>query len=154
MNELIFTYGLRNKDINCTIIDLNDYVPEKITDVNYLVVKKTSTELVVNSYKTSKTYGVKNIKIRSRRILNACKQLGIGKLLQKTNGDDVNDTELSYYINLMPFDDRKLTESDYFKISIKYLQSQPNSLKLINDICTTRGSCSLNTLNSHYNIDI
>lgn len=154
VNELIFTYGLRNKDINCTIIDLKDYVPEMVTDVNFLVVKKTSTELVVNSYKTSKTYGAKNIIIRSRRILNACKQLGIGRLLQKTNGDAVSDTELSYYINLMPSLGGKLTEADYFKINIKYLQSQPNSLKLINDICITRGSCSLNTLNNHYNIDV
>jgi len=159
VNELIFTYGLRNRDINCRIVSNTEYKqilktsPDIEGSYNWLVLYKTYTTLIVNQYKTVGTYGEKTIKIRSRKVLNAANALEQKTLLHKKNGDPVDDTELSYYINLYTVDDVKLTEADYFKINVNYLQSQPNSLAKIVAICKTRGTQNMTTLDNHYNIN-
>jgi len=159
INDLILIYGLRNKDVNCRIVSNTEYKkliktsPDIEKSHNWLVLYKIYTILVINQYKTVGTYGEKTIKIRSRKILRASHAINQKRLLQKKNGDPVDDTELSYYINLYTVDDVRLTEADYFKININYLQSQPNSLAKIVAICKTRGTQNMTTLDNHYNIN-
>ena len=154
-NYLIFTYGLRNKDVNLNIIQADNF--NKLDDTekkgnNYLVVKKTETELIIDDYKTRNSYGTKHIKIRSRKILKVCKLLKDGAILLKANGAVVPNDELSYYIRLYITEDYHLTEADYFKINILNIQTKPNSLKLIYEICKTRGTKSITGLHKHYNL--
>lgn len=154
-NYLIFMYGLRNKDINLNIIQADKY--NKLDDKqkkghNFLVVKKTECELIVDDYKTRNTYGTKNIKIRSRKILKVCQSLKDGPLLVKANGSNVSNDELSYYIRLFTNENFHLTEADYFKINVLYIQTQPNPLKKLQEIAKTRGTQSITNLNQYYNL--
>jgi len=154
-NYLIFTYGLRNKDVNLIIIQADKF--NKLNDIekkgnNFLVVKKTETELIIDDYKTKNSYGTKHIKIRSRKILKVCQLLKDGLILLKSNGSPVSNDELSYYIRLYITEDLHLTEADYFKINILNIQTKPNSLKLMYEICKTRGTKSITGLHNHYNL--
>lgn len=154
-NYLIFIYGLRNKDVNLNIIQADKF--NKLDDKqkkgnNYLVVKKTECELIVDDYKTRNTYGTKNIKIRSRKILKVCQSLKDGPILVKSNGSNVSNDELSYYIRLFQNENFHLTEADYFKINVLYIQTQPNGLKLLQEIAKTRGTQSIANLDKYYNL--
>ena len=147
VNYLIFTYGLRNRDVNLTIITNNNY---KNVDVakNYLIIRKTDCILIVNEYKTFASYGVKKIVVRSRRVLDSANKLREGLLLTNKFNEPVSDDNLSYYINLY----ENLNESDLFKINLLHIQSLPNPIKELAKISKTRGSNNIQTLNSHYNI--
>jgi len=155
-NYLIFTYGLRNKDVNLIIIQGSNYnkLDEKEKhELNYLFVKKTETELIINDYKTKSTHGTKRIKIRSRKVLKICNLLKDGPLLLKANGSLVSNDDLSYYLRLFQNEDQQLTEGDYFKINVLHIQNQPNSLKLLQQIATTRGTKSITNLDQFYNLN-
>jgi hypothetical protein len=154
-NYLIFTYGLRNKDINLSIIQADKF--NKLDDKqkqghNLLVVKKTECELIIDDYKTRNTYGTKNIKIRSRKILKVCQSLKDGPILVKSNGSNVSNDELGYYIRLFQNEEFHLTEADYFKINVLYIQTQPNPLKKLQEIAKMRGTQSITNLNQYYNL--
>tara|TARA_R110002126_G_scaffold165496_1_gene313330 strand:- start:139 stop:1038 length:900 start_codon:yes stop_codon:yes gene_type:complete len=154
-NYLIFTYALRNKDANLEIISADKFKKlstENKINKNYLVVKKTECELVVDNYKTKSCYGTKHIKIRSRKVLKACQLLGDGLLLKKTNNEPVGDTELSYYLKLYMNQDFHLTEADYFKINLLYIQTQPNCINRLNELCNSRGSKSIGCIDKYYNL--
>jgi hypothetical protein len=135
INFLCFEYGLRNKDLNLFLITLENH-KNATNPLNYLVMRKTDCLLVIADYKTANTYGVKRIVVRSRRVLNVAKKIGEGYLLTNRFGEPPKDDGLSYYINLYTTKDGvKLTESDYYKIRVKHLQNQPNSLEELNQIC-------------------
>jgi len=150
INFLIFTYGLRNKDVNLIIIKNDDFKKLDVLNANYLVVKKTECMLYITDYKTASSHGHKKIIVRSRRVLNAVQYVGVGNLLVNKFNEPVNETNLGYYINLYD----KLNESDYYKISVNYLQTQPNSLNLLAKLCEYRGSIDMRILNKHYNINV
>jgi len=154
-NWLILTYGLRNKDVNLEIISADKYkhlsVENKIGK-NFLVVKQTECELVVDNYKTKHAYGTKYIKIRSRKVLRACKLLGDGLLLKKANNEPVGDSELSYYLKLYMNQDFHLTEADYFKINLSYIQTQNNCINRLNELCNSRGTKSIGCIDKYYNL--
>ena len=147
VNYLMFTYGLRNKDVNLTIITNDNY---KKTDIakNYLIIRRTDCIMNITDYKTASTYGVKKIVVRSRRVLDCANKLREGPILVNKFNEEINDGNISYYINLY----ENLNESDMFKIHLLYIQSQPNPLKNLAKICSTRGSCNITALNAHYNI--
>jgi len=151
VNQLIFTYCLRNQDVNLKIINLNEYKEEKNNTDNYLVVKKNECDLIINSYKTSSVYGKKQIRIRSRKIYNAAISLK-GNLLQNDKGDNLDMNNISYYIRLMPFNDKRLTEAQYCKINVFHAQTLSNPLEKITEIAKNRGT-SIETLNGYYNFD-
>jgi hypothetical protein len=154
VNELIFSYGLRNVDVNLYITDLADYKSvKKFEYENWLVLKKSTCELVINRYKTSKSYGAKIIPIKNKKIFEAGNKLKFGWLIQSMKSKKVKDDNVHNYINLYDLEGVKLRQSDYFKIHIQYLQSQPNSLHKINELGKTRGSQSLNILDKHYNLE-
>lgn len=148
INYFIWTYGLRNRDVNLTIINLKDF-NEKDASKNWLVIRKLDIVLYISNYKTMGAYGLKKIVCRSRKVLDASNKLGVGNLITNKFNEPVDDNGISYYINL--YDD--LNESEYYKIKINYLQTQPNPIQQIAKLCETRGSCNISTLNNHYNIN-
>lgn len=151
INFLCFEYGLRNKDLNLFLINLENH-KTATNPLNYLVIRKTDCLLVIADYKTVNSYGVKRIIVRSRRVLNIARKLGEGYLLTNRFGENPKDDGLSYYINLYTTKNGvKLTESDYYKIRVKYLQDQPNSLEELTKLSKSRGS-SMETMNEHYNL--
>ena len=155
-NYLIFTYGFRNKDVNLNIIQADKY--NKLDDkqkkeLNYLLVKKTETEIIINDYKTKSTHGAKHIKCRSRKLLKVCQLLKDGSILVKSNGANVSNDELSYYIRLFQNEEHHLTEADYFKINLLNIQTKPNSLNLLQQIAKTRGTNSIINLDKYYNLN-
>lgn len=159
VNELIFSFGLRNADINLIIVTLPEYKDTKKNDLekyereNWLVLKKSSCDLVINRYKTKKSYGTKTIPIKNKNILDAATKLGNGWLIQNTKNLPVADDNVNKYLNLMNYNDITLTQADYFKINLLYIQSQPNSLHKINLIGKSRGCQDLDTLDKYYNLE-
>jgi hypothetical protein len=151
VNELIFTYCVRNQDVNLKIINLNEYKQEKNNTDNYLVVKKNECDLIINSYKTSSVYGKKQIRIRSRKIYNAAHSLK-GNLIQNDKGENLDMNNIAYYIRLMPFNDKRLTEAQYCKINVFHVQTLSNPLEKITEIAKNRGT-SIETINGYYNFD-
>lgn len=152
INHLCFEYALRNKDLNLYLIPLEKY-KLATNPLNYLVIRKTDCLLVIADFKTVNTYGVKKIIVRSKKVLNFARKLGEGYLLVNRFNEPLADDNLSYYVNLYTTkDDVKLTESDYYKIKIKHLQTLPNSLEEISKLANTRGS-SLHCANEHYNLN-
>ena len=152
VNFLCFEYGLRNKDLRLYLIPLDEY-KTATNPLNYLVIRKTDCLLVISDYKTVNTYGVKKIVIRSKKVLNVARKLGKGYLLVNRYNEPLNDDNLSYYVNLYTTTNGvKLTESDYYKIKIRHLQTLPNSLEEIAKLANTRGS-SLFCANEHYNLN-
>jgi hypothetical protein len=159
VNELIFLYGFRNKDVNLFIIPFTDYrlmkknEKEKEEAGNWLILKKNSCDLVINQYKTKTHYGTKLIPVRSKKILEASTKLGTGYLLQDRNGLPVPDGNIGYYIRLYEFDGYKLKEGDYFKINISHLQTLSNPINKVKELAYTRGTRNLNDIDKYYNLE-
>jgi len=158
INELIFSYGLRNTDVNLIIIPLAEYKELKKNDnkkyesENWLVLKKNDCDLVINRYKTKKSHGTKTIPIKLKKVVDAGNKLGSGNLIQNSKTDKVNDDTLHNNIHLYNLDGVRLRQADYFKINVMHLQAQPNSLHKINMLSKTRGSKTLDILDKHYNM--
>lgn len=159
VNELIFSYGLRNVDINIIIVTLPEYKDTKKNDLekyereNWLVLKKNSCDLVINRYKTKGSHGSKNIEVKLKKVVEAGNKLGSGWLIQNNKNEPVNDDRIHNFISLMEYNGVKLKQGDYFKISLLHLQSQPNCLHKINELGKTRGTQNLDTLDKHYNLE-
>jgi len=149
VNYFIFTYGLRNRDVNLNIITNENYKNIHGT-LNYAIIRKTDSVLVINDYKTSGTYGQKKIICRSRRVLDCLNKLKEGPLLVNKYNEQVNDENIHYYIHLY----ENLGESDYYKIQLNHLQTKPNSFQNITKLCRTRGSMSMNVVDTYYNINV
>ena len=152
INFLCFEYGLRNRDLNLCIITLENH-KKTVEPRNYLIIRKTDCLLLIADYKTSSKYGVKKIVVRSRRVLRCANKIGEGHLLLTRFNTNPTDDNLSYYINLYTTKDGvKLTESDYYKIRVKQLQTEPNSLEKLTQLSKFRGS-SMEIMNTHYNLN-
>ena len=152
INFLTFEFGLRSKDLNLKIITLENH-KNAIEPLNYLVIRKTDCLLIIADYKTVNSYGVKRIVVRSRRVLNFAKKVGEGFLLMNRFGEPPKDDGLTYYLNFFTTKDGvRLTESDYYKIKVKHLQTLPNSLEELTKLSKYRGS-SMAIMNEHYNLN-
>jgi hypothetical protein len=159
VNELIFSFGLRNIDINLIIVTLPEYKDIKKNDLekyereNWLVLKKSSCDLIINRYKTKGSHGTKTIPIKNKKLVDAGNKLGQGWLIQNTKNLPIADDNVHKYLNLMNYNDITLTQADYFKINLLYIQSQPNSLHNINLLGKSRGCQNIDVLDKHYNLE-
>lgn len=159
VNELIFSFGLRNIDINLIIVTLPEYKDIKKNDLekyereNWLVLKKSSCDLIINRYKTKGSHGTKTIPIKNKKVVDAGNKLGQGWLIQNTKNLPIADDNVHKYLNLMNYNDITLTQADYFKINLLYIQSQPNSLHKINLLGKSRGCQNIDVLDKHYNLE-
>lgn len=142
INFLMFKFGLRNLDLNLFITDNK----EDINDTeNFIFVKKTEIDLIINNYKTYKTYGQKKIKIRLKPFTVACNNL-MGEMLIP-----VEPISQGKYIQRVTMDE--IGEGNIFKILIKHCLTMKNPLNEIKKIATTRGT-DVNTVIEYYNITL
>lgn len=87
INYLLLKFGLRNGDVNLTIVKhKTDAINDKI---NYIYFTSNYVVFKVNDYKTRVVYGVKKFSIYSRPFINACKLLlddkASHKLIESSN---------------------------------------------------------------------
>jgi hypothetical protein len=143
INELLLTLGLRNKDLNLTIVDKE---PDDVSR-NYLVAHKAAIELIINDYKTAANYGKKELVIRNKKLRHAVSQLPLNSNLLE------NSNVIHRYIQrrLYKHNGKYLGEADYFKILVKATMKKKNSMKLLEMLSDTRGT-DVQTIFDYYNI--
>ena len=142
INFLMFKFGLRNLDLNLFITDNKEDIND--TD-NFIFLKKTEIDLIINNYKTYKTYGQKKIKIRLKPFTVACNNL-LGEMLIP-----VEPISQGKYIQRVTMNG--IGEGSIFKILIKNCLTMKNPLNEIKKIATTRGT-DVNTVIEYYNITL
>ena len=153
LNYLIIHHALRNKDMNLLIIenekDMND------ENQNYMVInkRKKMIKLIINDYKTEKSFGTKEIKITDpdfyKNVLKVFNENNSKNLLHLKNGDKIksvstlNDKILNLTIN-------QLGQNRLVKIVIKDLLNNKSFDKL-EQLSRDRGT-SLDVLLKSYNL--
>lgn len=152
VNYLIFTYGVRNKDCN-VFITTRDTLKSIDTNMNYLLVKKTEIEWIRNDYKTITSHLQQRIVIKAKKFVEAVKSLPINTWLLSGTDKPISESSLTNTIARMLYlhNDKNMTESDYFKLNIKHLQSQPNSYTKIMTLGVYRGT-NPETIEKYYNV--
>jgi len=150
VNYLTFYYAFRNKDVNL-YLTTRKLTKNINTETNYMIVKKTEIEIIVNDYKTVKQYLQKRIVIRNKHFVNICQSLPISTYLLTGDETPINEVSLHNIITKMFYkhEDKHLTESDYFKILVKEKKTNLNELKKIAEF---RGT-SLDTIVQYYHLD-
>jgi len=153
VNYLTFYFGLRNDDVNL-FITTRKLTKNINTETNYMIVKKSEIELVINTYKTSKNYLQKRIVIRNKNFIQICNTLSLSTYLLTENETPINEVSIHNKITRMLYkhNEKHLTETDYIKILIKHLTTKPNLLTELQKISYYRGS-SLDNMIKYYNID-
>lgn len=155
VNYLTLHYGVRNKDVDVFITTKDDTDGKRNcfdNELNYLVVKNNAIEWIRNDYKTSKTYGQQRHQIKNKQFVEAVKSLRLNTYLLSSTDKPVLLGSLNNMITNMLYkhNDKNLTEADYFKINISYLQSKPNSFSKILQLGQNRGT-DPKTIEAYYN---
>ena len=132
-NWLILTYGVRNKDIDAFITTATDHKLMNDNTINYLIIKETQVEWIINEYKTLMTFGVKNIIIKNKQFMDALKQ----EHIKSSSG-------LSTYIIRQLYNG--LSEADYFKVNMNWINTQHNTTELLERFSRTRGTSLANIM--------
>lgn len=149
---LMINYNTRNADVNVEIVN-SIHATKKDKKRNYLVRRKEDFVFIRNSYKTSKTYGMKKHYFKSIHMDRAVKYF-INEMppdlplhLIHNNGTPLNDLSLTNKIKGIS---NGLTESDINKIQVSAIEdiADYKSLKTMAD---RRGS-DVDTLINHYNL--
>jgi hypothetical protein len=150
VNYLTFYYAFRNKDVNL-YLTTRKLTKNINTETNYMIVKKTEIEIIVNDYKTVKQYLQKRIVIRNKHFVEVSQSLPISTYLLTGDENPINEVSLHNIITKMFYkhNDKHLTEADYFKILVKEKKSNLNELKKIAEY---RGT-SLDTIVQYYHLD-
>jgi hypothetical protein len=148
LNYLLITYGLRNKDLNLLYVNK---LPENQKDENYLVQTKNNIKLVINDYKTDKSFGSKTIEIKDKKFKEELNKMNIKDntyILAKKNGDKLKISSFNDKIISLTIDG--LGETKIFKILVKHLLDTKNFTKL-EELVNSRGT-SLSTILKSYNV--
>ena len=150
VNYLTFYYAFRNKDVNL-YLTTRKLTKNINTETNYMIIKKTEIEIIVNDYKTVKQYLQKRIVIRNKNFVQICQSLPINTYLLTGDENPINEVSLHSIITKMFYkhEDKHLTESDYFKILVREKKSNLNELKKIAEF---RGT-SLDTIVQYYHLN-
>jgi hypothetical protein len=152
VNFLIFNYGVRNKDVNVLITTRKD-VKNIDTNTNYLLVKQREIEWIRNEYKTVASHLQQRIVIKAKNFITAVKALELNTWLLSGTATPISETSVTNIITRMLFkhNGENLSESDYFKLNIKHLQTQPNSYSKIALLSAYRGT-AMETIEKYYNL--
>ncbi len=148
LNYLLITYGLRNKDLNLLYVNK---LPENQKDENYLLHNNKSIKLIINDYKTDKSFGSKNIEIKDKKFKEELNKMNIKDntyILAKKNGDKLKLNSFNDKIISLTIDG--LGETKIFKILVKHLLDTRNFTKL-EELVNSRGT-SLSTIMKSYNV--
>lgn len=147
INYLMINYGVRNKDVDVFITDS----AKKVSDtINYIVLGKNQATWVINDYKTIKNYGAKKIIIKAKKFLDALNKIPMNAWLLNNGTEHIQETGLATTLKRMLFNN--FTEGTYFKIIMKYINTQPNSINLLQYYSQTRGT-DYQSLVKYYNTD-
>ena len=138
VNTLMMRYGVRNKDLNLSIVKTKKEMKE---GENYLLLKKDKVVYIRDDYKTHKTYGKKTHEIHDKLFNEAVKKAGVGKLIpeaQTSNG------LRKLYIN-------KMGEAKVFKMMIDHYYDADDATS-IKRLAADRGT-SLSVVQGFYNVN-
>lgn len=136
INYLIITYGVRNKDVDVFITDSSKNIKDTI---NYIIVNKSQATWIINDYKTLKNYGTKKIIIKSKKFLDALKNIEMNSWLLKTSDNNhIEESGLATILKRMLYNN--LTEGTYFKIIMKSINSKDNAINRLQYYSATRGT--------------
>ena len=138
VNYLMMRYGVRNKDLNLSIVKTKKEMNE---GENYLLLKKDKVIYVRDDYKTHKTYGKKTHEIHDNLFHEAVKKAGVGKLIPEAQ---ISNGLRKLYLN-------KMGEAKVFKMMIDhyYDKDEPASIKRL---ASDRGT-SLSVVQGFYNVN-
>ena len=151
LNYLILNHGLRNKDLNLKYV--KSLPSENNRDENYILIKPKDVLLNINDYKTEKSHGSKEFKIKDTKFRNELKSLNLKNddyLFSKRDGSKItnistfNDKIINHTIN-------RLGQNRLFKIVIKHLLNNKSFDKL-DQLSKDRGT-SMDVLLKSYNLD-
>lgn len=138
VNYLMMNYGVRNKDLDLTIIKTKKEIEPK---KNYLLLKKDRVKYIRDDYKTHSKYGTQTHDITDDKFIFAVKKLGPRKLLE---GNQISNALRKLYIN-------KHNEAKIFKMMIDHYYDNKDS-EAIKRISETRGT-SLGVVDGFYNVN-
>ena len=138
VNTLMMRYGVRNKDLNLSIVKTK----KEMTDGNnYLLLKKDKVVYIRDDYKTHKTYGKKTHEIVDKLFHEAVKKTGVGKLIQEAQ---TSNGLRKLYIN-------KMGEAKVFKMMIDHYYDSDDASS-IKRLAADRGT-SLSVVQGFYNVN-
>jgi len=129
---LLLNYNTRNKDLVVKVVNDESDLNEK---ENFLFIREKDIVYIRNDYKTKGRYGTKQDVIKSKKFLNAIKE--VDKLLENDNNLDRQVKKITNGIN----------QSTMFKM----LVAQNNNLKSIAKASKNRGT-NMNTIAKSYDI--
>lgn len=138
VNYLMMNFGVRNKDLNLTIIKAKKDIEPKN---NYLLIKKDGIKYIRDDYKTHSKYGTQTHDITDTKFIFAVKKLGLGKLL---DANQISNALRKLYID-------KHGEAKIFKMMIDHYYDNKDS-EAIKRISQTRGT-SLGVVDGFYNVN-
>ena len=135
VNFLFRHYGVRNKDVNVSVVKLK----KNISDRNYLWIKPKSVIYLRKDYKTKSSYGEKTYEITDKQFRTAVRKLDTGPILK--SGLLTNSLKKMIIVK----------ESDVFKMLIDdaYSRSDWNEIKRLSE---SRGT-SLDTIKHNYHVN-
>ena len=138
VNYLMMKYGVRNKDLNLSIVKTKKEMNE---GENYLLLKKDKVIYVRDDYKTHKTYGKKTHEIHDNLFHESVKKAGVGKLIPEAQ---ISNGLRKLYLN-------KMGEAKIFKMMIDHYYDKDDSAS-IKRLATDRGT-SLSVVQGFYNVN-
>ena len=138
VNYLMMRYGVRNKDLNLSIVKTKKEMNE---GENYLLLKKDKVVYIRDDYKTHKTYGKKTHEIHDNLFHEAVKKSGVGKLIPEAQ---ISNGLRKLYIN-------KMGEAKIFKLMIDHYYDKDDSAS-IKRLASDRGT-SLSVVQGFYNVN-
>jgi|TARA_R110002020_G_scaffold460402_1_gene678883 hypothetical protein len=147
INYLFINYGFRNKDINFK------YVTELPEDgkENYLTQVKGGLKMVINDYKTNKSFGTKVYFIRDKDFMKKWKKVELkdGDYILNNNNSKYSQSRFNEIVKKLSIDN--LGETNIFKIVVKDLLEKKD-YKKIEELSASRGT-SLDTIMRSYNLE-
>jgi hypothetical protein len=138
VNYLMMHYGVRNKDLNLSIVKTKKEMKE---GENYLLLKKDKVVYIRDDYKTHKTYGKKTHEIHDKLFNEAVKKAGVGKLIPEAQ---ISNGLRKLYIN-------KHNEAKIFKLLIDHYYDKDDATS-IKRLAADRGT-SLSVVQGFYNVN-
>ena len=138
VNYLMMRYGVRNKDLNLSIVKTKKEMNE---GENYLLLKKDKVIYVRDDYKTHKTYGKKTHEIHDNIFHECVKKAGVGKLIPEAQ---ISNGLRKLYLN-------KMGEAKVFKMMIDHYYDKDDSAS-IKRLAADRGT-SLSVVQGFYNVN-
>ena len=138
VNYLMMHYGVRNKDLNLSIVKTKKEMKE---GENYLLLKKDKVVYIRDDYKTHKTYGKKSHEIVDKLFNESVKKAGVGKLIPEAQ---ISNGLRKLYIN-------KHNEAKIFKLLIDHYYDADDATS-IKRLAADRGT-SLSVVQGFYNVN-